>query len=169
MNACICAEPTSEAELLARLDEVIVEMRQLPGALIPVSKSRKGSSATCGGRAQRIAQGLGKSYSESPAWSASTVSFPRPLGAATPSASASARPATCAAATGARDVQAVPWRRRRPDDAGPPVYARSGALPGRLRHRPGRPGDNAVHQSIKPNNIPTLLHNYSRPPIVATR
>ncbi len=62
--AC-CCEEASEEELLARLDEVIQEYKEKPGALIPVLQIAQGLFGYLPETAlKRIAKGLQKSYSE---------------------------------------------------------------------------------------------------------
>jgi len=62
---CACGEEASEAELLARLDGVIQEYRNKPGALIPVLQIAQGIFGYFPEVAlKRIALGLNKSYSE---------------------------------------------------------------------------------------------------------
>jgi len=63
--ACACAAETSEEELYSRLDEVIEEYREKPGALIPALQIAQGIFGYLPENAlKRIALGLGKSYSE---------------------------------------------------------------------------------------------------------
>jgi NADH:ubiquinone oxidoreductase subunit E len=62
--ACCGAEPT-EAELAARLDEIIAEYRDRPGGLIPVLQIAQGLYGHLPEAViTRIARGLGKSVSE---------------------------------------------------------------------------------------------------------
>ena len=62
---CQCGEEVSEEELLARLDKVLTEYRDKPGALIPVLQIAQGIFGYLPEVAlKRIALGLGKSYSE---------------------------------------------------------------------------------------------------------
>jgi NADH:ubiquinone oxidoreductase subunit E len=64
-KSCACAEEASEAELLARLDEVLRDYRDKPGALIPVLQIAQGIFGYLPEVAlKRIGLGLGKSYSE---------------------------------------------------------------------------------------------------------
>lgn len=64
-TGCVCAEEASEAELLARLDEVLADYRGKPGALIPVLQIAQGIFGYLPECALKgIALGLGKSYSE---------------------------------------------------------------------------------------------------------
>ncbi len=65
-SACESCEQASEAELLARLDEVLNEYKNKPGALIPVLQI---AQSIYGGylpkpALRRIAEGLKKPYSE---------------------------------------------------------------------------------------------------------
>jgi len=62
---CTCGPEASEEELLARLDEVLAEYRDKPGALIPVLQIAQGLFGYLPEVAlKRIALGLNKSYSE---------------------------------------------------------------------------------------------------------
>ena len=62
---CACGEEASEEELLARLEEVIAEYREKPGALIPVLQIAQGIFGYLPEVAlKRISLGLDKSYSE---------------------------------------------------------------------------------------------------------
>jgi NADH:ubiquinone oxidoreductase subunit E len=62
---CQCGEEVSEEELLARLDGVLEEYRDKPGALIPVLQIAQGIFGYLPEPAlKRIALGLNKSYSE---------------------------------------------------------------------------------------------------------
>ena len=63
--SCVCEEEATEAELLARLDEVLEDYRDKPGALIPVLQITQGILGYLPERAlKRISLGLHKSYSE---------------------------------------------------------------------------------------------------------
>lgn len=62
---CSCAEEVSEEELLARLDEVLDEYRDKPGALIPVLQITQSIFGYLPESAlKRISLGLNKSFSE---------------------------------------------------------------------------------------------------------
>ena len=62
---CTCGEEASEEELLARLDGVLKEYRDKPGALIPVLQIAQGIFGYLPEVAlKKIALGLNKSYSE---------------------------------------------------------------------------------------------------------
>ncbi|MDD5307970.1 MAG: NAD(P)H-dependent oxidoreductase subunit E [Deltaproteobacteria bacterium] len=62
---CACGETASEEELLGRLDEILVEYRDKPGALIPVLQIAQGLFGYLPKTAlKKIAVGLGKSYGE---------------------------------------------------------------------------------------------------------
>lgn len=64
-KCCACGEQASEAELLGRLDAVLTEYKNKPGALIPVLQIAQGIFGYLPEAAmKRIALGLGKSYSE---------------------------------------------------------------------------------------------------------
>lgn len=62
---CGCQEAASEEQLLGRLDDVLAEYRDKPGALIPVLQIAQGIFGYLPECAlKRISLGLGKSYSE---------------------------------------------------------------------------------------------------------
>ena len=62
---CACGETASEAELLERLDEMIVEYKDKPGALIPVLQIAQGMFGYLPEIVlKRISLGMNKSYSE---------------------------------------------------------------------------------------------------------
>jgi NADH:ubiquinone oxidoreductase subunit E len=62
---CGCGEEPSEEELLARLDEVIANYKEKPGALIPVLQIAQGIFGYLPEVAlKQIARGMGKPYSE---------------------------------------------------------------------------------------------------------
>jgi NADH:ubiquinone oxidoreductase subunit E len=64
-EVCKCGAEASEEELLARLDEVIADYRDKPGALVPVLQIAQGRFGSLPESALRkISLGLGKSYSE---------------------------------------------------------------------------------------------------------
>ena len=64
-GCCTCGEEASMEELLARLDEIIVEYRDKPGALIPVLQIAQGIFGYLPEEAlKKISLGLNKSYSE---------------------------------------------------------------------------------------------------------
>ena len=64
-GCCTCGEEASMDELLARLDEIIVEYRDKPGALIPVLQIAQGIFGYLPEVAlKKISLGLDKSYSE---------------------------------------------------------------------------------------------------------
>ena len=62
---CACGEQATDAELMARLDEVLAEYKGRPGALIPVLQIAQGIFGYLPAPAlKRIALAMGKSYSE---------------------------------------------------------------------------------------------------------
>ncbi len=64
-GASVCSEKASEAELLARLDEVLEEYKGKPGALIPVLQMAQGIFGYLPEIAlKRISLSLNKSFSE---------------------------------------------------------------------------------------------------------
>jgi NADH:ubiquinone oxidoreductase subunit E len=63
--ACACGGQATEAELMARLDEILAEYKGRPGALIPVLQMAQGIFGYLPEPAlKRIALAMGKSYSE---------------------------------------------------------------------------------------------------------
>jgi len=65
VGCCTCKETASEEELLRRLDEVLKQYREKPGALIPVLQIAQGIFGYLPEVAlKRISLGLNKSYSE---------------------------------------------------------------------------------------------------------
>ncbi len=64
-KTCACGEQASESELFARLDQVLKEYRDKPGALIPVLQIAQGIFGYLPEQVlKRISLGLEKSYSE---------------------------------------------------------------------------------------------------------
>ena len=64
-KGCTCSETASEAELLARLEEILQEYRDKPGALIPVLQQAQGIFGYLPECAlKQISLGLKKPYSE---------------------------------------------------------------------------------------------------------
>jgi len=64
-GSCTCVEEVDEGELLARLDEVLLDYRDKPGALIPVLQIAQSIFGYLPESAlKRISLGLNKSYSE---------------------------------------------------------------------------------------------------------
>lgn len=64
-GVCSCGNEASEADLLLRLEEAIGMYQCVPGGLIPVLQITQGIYGYLPGPAlQRISSGLGKSYSE---------------------------------------------------------------------------------------------------------
>jgi NADH:ubiquinone oxidoreductase subunit E len=62
---CCCGQAATEEELMPRLDEILKEYRDKPGALIPVLQIAQGVFGYLPETVlKRIALGLGKSYSE---------------------------------------------------------------------------------------------------------
>lgn len=64
-GGCCCGPEPTEEELLSRVDEIVKEYKDKPGALIPVLQITQGLMGYLPESAiRRVAQGLGKSYSE---------------------------------------------------------------------------------------------------------
>ena len=64
-DACVCAEAATEEELLARLDAVLADYKDTPGALIPVLQITQSIFGYLPEPAlKKIAETLGKSFSE---------------------------------------------------------------------------------------------------------
>lgn len=65
VESCTCVEEVDERELLARLDEVLLDYSEKPGALIPVLQIAQSIFGYLPESAlKRISLGLNKSYSE---------------------------------------------------------------------------------------------------------
>ena len=161
-DTCACGEQVSEAELLARLDETIVEYRRVPGALIPVLQIAQGLFGYLPDVAlKRIANGLSISYSEV----AGVVGFyhffstiPRGrhtirvcLGTACYVRGGKRVLESFKHALGTDVGQTTPDRRFTLEVAR--CLGACGIAPACLV------GDD-VHQSIKPNNVPAILEKY---------
>ena len=64
-ETCVCGEEATESELLARLDDVLADYHDKPGALIPVLQIAQSIFGYLPESAlKRIALGLGRPYSE---------------------------------------------------------------------------------------------------------
>jgi NADH:ubiquinone oxidoreductase subunit E len=162
VKACSCGEEASEEELLARLDEVIADYQGRPGALIPVLQYAQGIYGYLPEVAlKRIALGLRKPYSEV----AGVVGFysffstvPRGehlirvcLGTA------------CYVRGGKRVLET--FKHTLGVDVGQTTPNRQFTLEvarclGACGIAPACLIDSSVHQSLKPNNIPTILQQY---------
>jgi NADH:ubiquinone oxidoreductase subunit E len=162
MSNCTCVEQTSEADLLARLDEAIAERRQLPGALIPVLQIAQGLFGYLPEVAlKNICQGLGKSYSEV----AGVVGF-YSFFSTTPRGRHTIRVClgtACYVRGGKRVLET--FKQTLGVDVGQTTQNRQFSLEvarclGACGIAPACLVDSTVHQSIKPNNIPAILHNY---------
>ena len=161
-NACVCGEEASEAELLARLDETIAEYRKVPGALIPVLQIAQGIFGYLPEVAlKRICTGLELSYSEV----AGVVGF-YGFFSTTPRGRHTIRVClgtACYVRGGKRVLEA--FKQSLGVDVGQTTPNRQFSLEvarclGACGIAPACLVDNTVHQSIKPNNVPTILHNY---------
>jgi NADH:ubiquinone oxidoreductase subunit E len=169
---CTCGRDVSEAQLLGRLDEVLKQYRQKPGALIPVLQIAQGIFGYLPETAlKRIALGLGKSYSEV----AGVVGFysffttvPRGkhlvrvcLGTA------------CYVRGGSRVLEAT--KKRLGIDVGETTADRQFSLEvarcfGACGLAPVITIDDDVHHRVKPNKIEDILSQYrSREPAAAAR
>ena len=161
-STCTCVEQTSEADLLARLDEAIAERRHVPGALIPVLQIAQGLFGYLPEIAlKHICNGLGKSYSEV----AGVVGF-YSFFSTTPRGRHTIRVClgtACYLRGGKRVLET--FKQSLGVDVGQTTPNRQFTLEvarclGACGIAPACLVDNTVHQSIKPNNIPTILHSY---------
>jgi NADH:ubiquinone oxidoreductase subunit E len=161
-NSCACGEQASEVELLARLDELIAENRQLPGALIPLLQIAQGLFGYLPETAlKRICTGLNKSYSEV----AGVVGF-YSFFSTTPRGRHTIRVClgtACYVRGGKRVLET--FRHTLGIDVGQTTQNRQFSLEvarclGACGIAPACLVDNTVHQSIKPNNIPAILQKY---------
>jgi len=163
MSNCTCVEQTSEADLLARLDEAIAERRQLPGALIPVLQIAQGLFGYLPETAlKRICQGLGLSYSEV-AGRGRLLQFLLHHATGPPHHPRLSRHGLLRARqqTRAGSVQTVPGSRRRPrrrPTGSSPSKWRAASAPAASR----RPAwwTTPCTRASKPNDIPAILHKY---------
>jgi NADH:ubiquinone oxidoreductase subunit E len=161
-NSCPGVEPASERELLARLDEAIAETRQLPGALIPLLQIAQGLFGYLPETAlKHICTGLNKSYSEV----AGVVGFYSYF-STTPRGRHTIRVClgtACYVRGGKRVLET--FKHTLGIDVGQTTPNRQFSLEvarclGACGIAPACLVDNAVHQSIKPNNIPVILQKY---------
>jgi NADH:ubiquinone oxidoreductase subunit E len=161
-NSCVCDEQTGETELMARLDEAIAENRDLPGALIPLLQIAQGLFGHLPESAlKRICAGLNKSYSEV----AGVVGF-YSFFSTTPRGRHTIRVClgtACYVRGGKRVLES--FKHTLGIDVGQTTPNRQFSLEvarclGACGIAPACLVDNAVHQSIKPNQIPAILEKY---------
>lgn len=161
-ESCACAEPATEAELLARLDETIADYRRVPGALIPVLQIAQGIFGYLPDFAlARIATGLGKSYSEV----AGVVGFYN-FFSTTPRGRHTIRVClgtACYVRGGKRVLES--FKHTLGIDVGETTPNRQFSLEvarclGACGIAPACLVDDTVHQSIRPNQIPDILRSY---------
>ena len=161
-NSCAATAPASETELLARLDEAIAETRELPGALIPLLQLAQGLFGYLPEVAlKHICTGLNKSYSEV----AGVVGFYSYF-STTPRGRHTIRVClgtACYVRGGKRVLET--FKHTLGIDVGQTMSSRLFSLEvvrclGACGIAPACLVDNTIHQSIKPNNVPTILHNY---------
>lgn len=161
-STCANGEQATETELLARLDEVITEYRHVPGALIPVLQIAQGIFGYLPEVAlQRICVGLNQSFSEV----AGVVSFysffsTQPRGRHTIRVCLGT---ACYVRGGKRILET--FKHTLGVDVGETTPNRQFTLEvarclGACGIAPACLVDSNVHQSLKPNNISTLLEQY---------
>jgi NADH-quinone oxidoreductase subunit E len=161
-ESCACAEPATEAELLARLDETIADYRSVPGALIPVLQIAQGIFGYLPDSAlYRVAAGLGKSYSEV----AGVVGFYN-FFSTTPRGRHTIRVClgTACYVRGSKRVLES-FKHALGIDVGETTPNRQFSLEvarclGACGIAPACLVDDTVHQSIRPNQIPDILQQY---------
>ena len=161
-TACANAEPASEVDLLSRLDRVIAEYREIPGALIPVLQIAQGLFGYLPEAAlKRICAGLGKSYSEV----AGVVGF-YSFFSTTPRGRHTIRVClgtACYVRGGKRVLET--FKHTLGVDVGQTTPSRQFTLEvarclGACGIAPACLVDTTVHQSIKPTHIPAILQKY---------
>ena len=161
-SPCVGDESTSETELFSRLDEVIAEYRQVPGALIPVLQIAQGIFGYLPESAlKRICAGLNKSYSEV----AGVVGF-YSFFSTTPRGRHTIRVClgtACYVRGGKRVLET--FKHALGVDVGQTTPNRQFSLEvarclGACGIAPACLVDNVVHQSIKPSDIPAILRKY---------
>lgn len=171
---CQCGEEASEAELMARLDAVLAEYRERPGALIPVLQIAQGIFGHLPEPAlKRIAVGLGKSYSEV----AGVVSF-YSFFSTTPRGKHLIRVClgtACYVRGGKRVLDTL--KQKLKIDVGETTQDRSFTLEvarcfGACGLAPAIMIDEDVHHRVKPNKIELVLGKYrngqaAQPPVAA--
>jgi NADH:ubiquinone oxidoreductase subunit E len=159
---CACAEPAEEAELLARLDAMIEDYRRVPGALIPVLQIAQGIFGYLPESAlHRIAAGLGKSFSEV----AGVVGF-YSFFSTTPRGRHTIRVClgtACYVRGGKRVLES--FKHTLGIEVGETTPNRQFSLEvarclGACGIAPACLVDNAVHQSLRPTQIPAILQKY---------
>jgi NADH:ubiquinone oxidoreductase subunit E len=162
-SICTNGETATEEELLGRLDEVIAEYRQVAGALIPVLQIAQGIFGYLPETAlKRIAAGLGKSFSEV----AGVVSFysffsTAPRGRHTIRVCLGT---ACYVRGGKRVMES--FKHTLGVDVSQTTPNRQFTLEvarclGACGIAPACMVDSAVHQSIKPNQVPDILKQYT--------
>jgi NADH:ubiquinone oxidoreductase subunit E len=161
-NSFVGDEPASEMELLARLDRAIAEIRQVPGALIPLLQIAQGLFGYLPEPAlKHICTGLNKSYSEV----AGVVGFYSYF-STTPRGRHTIRVClgtACYVRGGKRVLEA--FKHALGVDVGQTTSSRQFSLDvvrclGACGLAPTCLVDNAVHQSLKPNNVPAIIQKY---------
>ena len=161
-TVCGADAPASEIELLTRLDQVIAEYREVPGALIPVLQIAQGLFGYLPEAAlKRICAGLGKSYSEV----AGVVGFysffsTNPRGRHTIRV---CQGTACYVRGGKRVLET--FKHTLGVDVGQTTPSRQFTLEiarclGACGIAPACLIDTAVHQSIKPTQVPAILQKY---------
>ena len=161
-NVSVCDESASEAERLARLDEAIAEYRPVPGALIPLLQIAQGLFGYLPENAlKHICAGLNKSYSEV----AGVVGFYSYF-STTPRGRHTIRVClgtACYVRGGKRVLET--FKHTLGVDVGQTTANRKFTLEvarclGACGIAPACLVDRAVHQSIKPGNVPAILQQY---------
>jgi NADH:ubiquinone oxidoreductase subunit E len=162
-SVTVCDQPPSEAELLARLDQAIAEYRSVPGALIPLLQIGQGLFGYLPESAlRRICAGLNKSYSEV----AGVVSF-YSFFSTTPRGRHTVRVClgtACYVRGGKRVLES--FRHTLGVEVGQTTGDHKFTLEvarclGACGIAPACLVDTAVHQSIKPTNVPAILQKYA--------
>ena len=162
MSTSTCVEHMSEAELLAQLDDVIAEKRNIPGALIPILQIAQGLFGYLPEHVlKRISLSLNLSYSEV----AGVVGF-YSFFSTTPRGRHTIRVClgtACYVRGGKRVLEA--FKQSLGADVGQTTQNQQFTLEvarclGACGIAPACLVDSTVHQSIKPTNIPAILHHY---------
>jgi len=160
--ACACGAEVSEAELLGRVDEVIKEYRDKPGALIPVLQITQGLISHLPDSAlKRISLGLNKPYSEVAGVVGFYSFFSRhPRGKHVVRACLGT---ACYVRGGKRVLEAL--KEKLGIDVGETTADRMFTLEvarcfGACGLAPAIMVDNDVHQRVKPNKVQDILEQY---------